>query len=236
MEILTKATPQAPKFIIYGQAGSGKTTLASKLKNSLIIDIEGGANFLDVPRTPQVTSLSIFDDYIVELWKAPKREFDYIIIDSVDWLMRLIVEKVAGIDRKNLTETLNKSNGGYGNGKQVLENYVRTKLLPALVALTKRGYGVCLIAHTDKKTMMTANGYDQEQITPKIDAKTLNSFLEWCDGIFYLKKDSAGNRTLLLESDDVAVAKNRLGLTGEIDIANTDINDILKSSTNNKGE
>ena len=214
--------------MVYSLPGMGKTTLASQMNNSIIIDIEGGANYIKTARTEQITKLDDFYSVLVELWKAPKREFDYIVIDTVDWLVRLIVEDVAGIDKNHLTETLNRSNGGYGNGKQVLENHVRTKLLPMLVAMNKKGYGICLLAHADKKNMLDSDGTTIEQITPKIDPNTLNAFVEWCDAIFYLKKDAEGNRILQLSSDDVALAKNRTGMSGEINLSEANINDILK--------
>lgn len=228
MKIIAEKTPLAPKFMVYSSAGVGKTTLASNLKNSLIIDIEGGANFLDTPRTPQVTSLEEFYSIMVELWKAPEREFDYIVIDTVDWLVRLIVEQVAGINKQNLTETLNRSNGGYGNGKQILENHVRTKLLPMLVAMEKKGYGICLLAHSNQVDMIDGEGTAIRQITPKIDINTMNAFVEWCDSVFYLKRGMSGERKLQFESDDIALAKNRLGLTGEASLDEIDINRLVK--------
>lgn len=227
MKILTEATPTAQKFIVYGLPGVGKTTLASKIKNSLIIDIEGGASFLNTPRTETIKSEDEFYADLVELWKKPTREFDCIIIDTADWLMRLITEKVAGIDKNNLTETLNRSNGGYGNGKQVLENNVRTKLLPMLAAMSKKGYSICLLAHADQKNMLDSDGTNIKQITPKIDQNTLSAFTEWCDAIYYLKKGVDGTRYLQLDSDDVALAKNRMGLRGELNMDDNNINDIL---------
>lgn len=228
MNIIKEPTMNSAKFMIYGLSGSGKTTLASKLNNCLILDIEGGANFLNVPRTEQITKLEVFYNYLIELYKTTEREFDNIVIDSADWLVRLIVEQVAGIDKNNLGETLNKSNGGYGNGKQVLENHIRSKLLPTLVALNKKGYGICLIAHADKKELLGEDGYNIEQIAPKIDSGTMNTFVEWCDGVFYLKKNISGERVIQVESDDTALAKNRMNLTGEISIEANDINKILK--------
>ncbi len=233
MKILREATPTSPKFMVYSLPGMGKTTLASQMKNSIIIDLEGGANYIKTARTEQITKLNDFYEVLVELWKAPKREFDYIVIDTVDWLVRLIVEDVAGIDKNHLTETLNRSNGGYGNGKQVLENHVRTKLLPMLVAMNKKGYGICLLAHADKKDMLDSDGTTIEQITPKIDPVTLNAFVEWCDAIFYLKKDANGKRILQLNSDDIALAKNRTGIeSGEVDLSEVDINKILTGKEN----
>lgn len=227
VKIITQATPTAPKFMVYSLPGIGKTTLASKMEKSLIIDIEGGANYMNTPRTEQITNLQGFYEVLVELWKAPKREYDIIVIDSVDWLVRMIIENVAGIDKNHLDETLNRSNGGYGNGKQVLENHVRTRLLPMLIELNKKGYGICMLAHADKKEMMDSDGISMDRIAPKIDPTTLNAFLEWCDAVYYLKKDVSGNRILVLESDDSALAKNRTGMSGEVDLSTTDINDII---------
>lgn len=227
MKILKEPTPTAPKFMVYSLPGAGKTTLASTLKRSLILDIEGGANFLKTDRTEQLTKLDEVYNALVELWKTPEREYNYIVIDTADWLVRLAVEKVAGIDKNHLDETLNRSNGGYGNGKQVLENEIRTKLLPMLIHLNKKGYGICLLAHADKKDMLDSDGTTIEQITPKIDPLTLNAFVEWCDNIFYLRKDANGERYLQLESDSVALAKNRIGMTGEVKLSEVDINNLL---------
>lgn len=227
MEIIRGKTPTAPKLMLYGLSGVGKSTLASKLNNPVFLDFEGGLNYIDCARTPQITDLDMFYQHLAELYRAPKREFDTIVIDSVDWLVRKTVEKAAGISSKTLDETLNRSNGGYGNGKQVLENHIRTKLLPTLVALNKKGYGICLIAHAERKTMMTSEGVDMEQVSPKIDVNTMNVFVEWCDNVFYLKRDFDGERILQLDSDMTALAKNRLGLSGEIKLEDVDINKLL---------
>ena len=223
MNIITGITPTAPKLMIYGLAGCGKSTLASKLKRPIFLDLEGGLNYIDCARTEQITDLDTFYAYLVELYREKERQFDTIVIDSVDWLVRKVVEKAAGIDKNNLTETLNRSNGGYGNGKQVLENHIRTKLLPTLVALNKRGYGICIIAHAERKDMMDADGVDIERITPKIDVNTMNVFVEWVDNVFYLKNIDGG-RSLVLEGDSNVLAKNRLGLTGELELKDVDVN------------
>lgn len=226
MKVISGVTPTAPKIMIYGLSGVGKSVLASKLSKPLFLDFEGGLNQINCQRSEQYTDLEAFYADLKELYYAKEREYDTLVIDSVDWLVRKTVEQAAGITGVNLNETLNKSNGGYGNGKQVLENHIRTKLLPMLVALNKKGYGICLIAHADRKTLMDAEGVNTEQIAPKIDVNTMNVFVEWVDNVFYLKKNG-DKRTLVLESDDKVLAKNRLGLTGERDLAGLDINKLL---------
>lgn len=229
MQVLKGQTLTAPKLMLYGLSGVGKSSLAAKLKNPLFLDFEGGLNYLGVDRTPQYLDLDEFYKDLIELYRkaeAGKREYDTIVIDSVDWLVRKVVEKAAGIDKHNLTETLNRSNGGYGNGKQVLENQIRTMLLPLLVSLNKQGYGICLVAHAERKDLMDADGVDTERIAPKIDVNTMNTFVEWCDNVFYLKNIN-GERFLVLEGDSNVLAKNRLELTGEVKLADVDINKLL---------
>ena len=241
LNIISGTTEGAPKVMIYGLAGVGKSTLASKLKRPVFFDFEGGLSYLGVNRTPVYNDVIEFTHDLNRLLEAKgERKFDTIVIDSADWMMRKYVEQASGIltggdgavgaerKMKDLTMTLNRSNGGYGNGKQVLENYVRSSLIPALTQLNAKGYGICLIAHADKKSIMDADGVDVEQIVPKIDVNTMNVFVEWCDNVFYLKKDAEDHHILVLESDNVALAKNRLGKTGEVNIDEEDINEILK--------
>lgn len=238
MQVLKGQTLTAPKLMLYGLSGVGKSSLAAKLRKPLFLDFEGGLNYLGVDRTPQYLDLDEFYKDLIELYRkaeAGKREYDTIVIDSVDWLVRKVVEKAAGIDKHNLTETLNRSNGGYGNGKQVLENQIRTMLLPLLVSLNKQGYAICLVAHAERKDLMDADGVDTERIAPKIDVNTMNTFVEWCDNVFYLKNIN-GERFLVLEGDSNVLAKNRLELTGEVKLADVDINKLLmpKSTKDNK--
>src|SRR5690606_28342182 len=111
MQVIKQATPTAPKLMIYGLSGVGKSTLASKLKNPIFIDMEGGLNYMDVARTPTLTSYTSALKELGELFNAAdagKREYDTNVIDSIDWLVRKVVDKAAGIDKNKLDETLNR--------------------------------------------------------------------------------------------------------------------------------
>ena len=247
MEIIRGITPTAPKLIIHGLPGSGKSTLASKLKNPIFLDFEGGLNFIDCARTPQITDDETFAARLVELYraaKAGKKEFDTVVIDSIDWAMRLVEEQASGVTvrdpktnqiTKNLTATLNKANGGYGNGNQYLINLVRSQLIPRLSNLNNLGYSVCLVAHSTRKTVMGGDGIDIDRIAPKIHDKVFDVFNEWADDIFYLRNEN-GERYLTLEGDDNVLAKNRQHLVGEVKLSDVDINDLLMPKTAKKGD
>ena len=230
MEIIKKATPTAPKLLLYGMSGVGKSTLASKLEKPLFLDLEGGLNYIDVDRTETIQGYDEFFENLVEIGRNLEayKKYKTIVIDSADWLVRLATEKAAGIDMKHLDSTLNRAGGGYGNGKQMLENEIRTHLLPFLSRLNLLGFGICFVAHTEQKILLDGDGNKIETITPKIDVNTMNVFVEWCDFVYYLKKRDDGERYLLLESDGTSLAKNRVGRSGEVKLKDIDINELLK--------
>lgn len=219
MKVISGKTEVAPKVMITGLSGAGKSYLAATLPEALFLDIEGGLSFLDVAKTPVATADELMQD-LLELYKAPKQEYKYIVIDSVDWLVNLFAAKTSGAGQgktlealmESATLTLNKSQGGYGNGKQVLENYIRNTLVKFLNMLNRKGYGIILIAHADKKTLMDSDGTNIDRIAPKMDINSMNVFVEWVDNLFYIKRDDDGVRHLIVNPTDVIMAKNRMGI------------------------
>lgn len=219
MNVITGKQQVAPKVMLYGLASAGKSTLASTLPNALFLDIEGGLSFLDVARVPVATADELMAD-LLEIFKAPKQEYKYIVVDSVDWLIRLFVSKTAGSGQgktletlmNSATLTLNKSQGGYGSGKQVLENYVRDVFIKFLNMLNRKGYGIILIAHADRKTLLDADGTNIERLAPKMDLNSMSTLVEFVDSLFYIKRDEDGVHHLIVNPTDIITAKNRIGI------------------------
>lgn len=234
-KILTEPTPHAHKTMIYGLAGVGKTTLASQLDSPLFIDMEGGCSTLNVARTPTISYYAAAKKVIDEIVSNPKEYATYktIVIDSIDWLCRKAEEHASGVVSvvdgqlvEDMSATIGKANGGYGNGGKQLENHVRAELFPRLDKLVAAGFAVCLIAHADQKDLMDAEGFRVSKISPAIAERVMEPIVQWCDNVFYLK-NVGGKRTLLLEGTDTVLAKNRLHKTGEADLEKTTIKEIL---------
>lgn len=263
MKFKTGVEASAPKVLIYGNFGVGKSSLAAKFSRPVFIDLEGGLKFLDVTKTDHVVrKVSEVYEVLQELFVQAKgtRQFDTIVIDSADWLVRLIAEQIAGIGVNDdgtqaktmaaLTQSLNKNlmdaQGGYGKAKEVLENHIRSMLLPYLQKLNEAGYGIVLIAHQYAVSTLDDEGMEMERVQPKIDPPTIGkkpiampAICEWVDTILYLKKRGA-DRFIQVEGDDRAIAKNRIGISGEYNLADININELLKikqeKATNNKSQ
>lgn len=235
MQVLRGRQKSPTKTILFGLAGVGKTSLAATASRPLIIDFEGGSNFLDVDRTTVLAHTEDLYKYGVELIVTKEREYDTIIIDSADWMMRRMTEDICGIDKNHLHETVveNRNTGGYAKAKNVIENEISVRLLPMLQKLTEKGYNVILIAHASRKARMDGDGFDVDQLTPKIDERTMNLFAEFVDNIFYLKNVD-GKRTVVTSSEDANVmAKNRGGLEQQYDIENINFNALISLDKDN---
>jgi len=212
--IVQKPTPSAPKGIIYGPAGAGKTTFGASAEGSLIIDCENGAGAIQCQRTPYLSAWEEIDAWLRAIETEP-HPYRVIAIDSLDWMLRRIEEQVSGATG-NVDSTLNRSHGGYGNGKQVMKNYVYQQLLPRLDRIVNRGIAVLLLAHAKRTEITDIDGITTEKTTAEIPEGYLNVFVEWSDFVCLARFDGEGGRVLVTQETPRALAKNRYGLPGVI--------------------
>lgn len=103
MIVLPKEKIQAkvenPRFlIIFGKPKSGKTTLASKLDNNLIIDLEGGSEFL-VALSIQARSVKDLGEIATaikeEIKQTGKKPYKYITLDNATRLEEICLSYAA---------------------------------------------------------------------------------------------------------------------------------------------
>jgi len=135
------------------------------------------------------------------------------VVDSVDWLLRRAEEHVSGVDGTptGMKQTLNRSHGGYGNGKQVLRNYVYQYLLPTLDRLVNAGVAVILLAHATRRDITTIDGVTFEKSAPEIHPDLVNTMIEWSDFVGVARMNGQSRELVLCETNQL-LAKNRYGI------------------------
>lgn len=232
LNIRKEPRPTAAKLLLYGLPGSGKTTLAATIGKPIILDVENGAGYVncDVIEHKDVGDAEKFYGVLKELFvqaKAGKLEYNNIVIDSIDEAVRMLEAKMSGAsDNNDMKQTIYNGEGSYGNGKKFMENEIRLRLFKFLDAFTKYGVGVTLIAHASQKKLLDAEGNHLDTVAPKMDEYLMNLFVEHMDFVYYLK-NVEGERRVVLESDGVVLAKNRVGRNGEVSLADHNINELL---------
>ncbi|MGD9126558.1 MAG: ATP-binding protein [Planctomycetia bacterium] len=209
--IINKNTPSPPKGIVYGPPGIGKSTFGASAGNSLIIDCENGVGAIACKRTPYLASWPEILSWL-QVIENEDHSYETIVVDSIDWLVRRIEEHVSGCASGKTDATLNRSHGGYGNGKQVLKNYVYQMLLPLLDRIVSRGVAVILLAHVKRTEVTDVDGLTVEKTVPDLLDDYLNTIVEWSDFVCLARMDGEENRYLVTRETSRALAKNRYHL------------------------
>lgn len=98
-----KAKVENPRFlIIFGKPKASKTTLASRLDNNLIVDLEGGSEFLEALAV-QARSVKDLGDIATaireEIKQTGKKPYKYITLDNASRLEEICLSYAAQLYR-----------------------------------------------------------------------------------------------------------------------------------------
>ena len=143
---------------LYGEAKSGKTTLASQAGTALIMAFERGYNALPGVFAVDVTSWGDVRSILRELKKKEvKEKFQSVVFDTID-IAGMLCEKY--ICAQNGVDKIGEI--PYGQGwtlmKKEFEDVLRT--------VTQLGYAVFLISHSKDKVFKRQDGTEYNQIVP----------------------------------------------------------------------
>ena len=85
--------PMPPRILIYGTEGVGKSTFASAAPRPIFVQTEDGLAQIDCDKFPLAAS---FEDVRLALCELRTQQHDYetVVVDSADWLERMIWDKL----------------------------------------------------------------------------------------------------------------------------------------------
>ena len=226
MNITRGRIKSAIKVGIYGPEGVGKTTFASNFPGVVFIDTEGSTKHMDVARFDPPAELG---DVLEQLnWVLGNAEqVGTIVIDTVDWLEKLIFQAVCAEKKIQNIEDI-----GYGKGyvyaKQKMQQNL--ELLDAIVA---RGVHVVLVCHSMIRKFEQPDemgSYDRYML--KLNEKNIAPIVkEWLDMLLFCnyktdvvtaadgktKKARGGQKRIMYANHSACWdAKNRFGLPDEM--------------------
>ena len=180
----------AVRTTLYGTEGIGKTTLAARWPNPVILDTEDGTRQIDCARVRCPDWITLHGA-LVELGGDPQG-FETVVVDSVDWAERLIIEAMLKRDDKKSIEDY-----GFGKGFVKLAEQFG-KLLSLLDGMIDRGVHVVLVGHSVVKRQTPPDmdeGFDRFEL--KLSKQVGPLVKEWSDLLLF-----ANYRTTLVEGTD----------------------------------
>ena len=219
---------KAPRVMIYGPHGLGKTTFGAGAPNPIFILTEDGLGKLEVDHFPLATSYADVLDAISTLY-SEDHNFGTVVIDSLDWMDNLVW---AAINAKHDAKEL-----AYGKGAVIAADYWRN-ILDGLSALRdERGMAVVLIAHCEIKRFDSPETEPYDRYRPKLQDRSSALIQEWCDAVLFcnyrvVTKETevgfnkevrrgitTGERLLYTTEKPAYLAKNRYSLPDSLSLS-----------------
>lgn len=210
-------TLDAPRIILYGMEGIGKSTFAANFPAPIFIQTEDGLGMIDCAKFPLAKSFDEVFQEMVALETEPN-EFKTIVIDSLDWLERLIWDKVAQDSKVNNIEQI-----GFGKGYTMALTFWRIAL-DHLESLHKQGKIILLLAHAVAEDYSDPEVSSLKRFTPRLHKTARSLVAEYVDVILLATRafgaakggDQNNPRIVRTEASPYQVAKSRFSIPAEL--------------------
>lgn len=233
-EILTPR-PIAPRLIINGVEGWGKTSLAVNAPGAAIVMAKGETGYrtlLDANRVPSVPALvaDSWEGLLAMLDKLAEEpgKIQTLVLDALGGFERLCHEFVCARDFGNVWSE--KGFTGFGRGYDVsVTEWLG--LLNRLDRLNTKGMAIYLLSHVQVKSFKNPQGADFDRYESACHAKTWGATHKWADAVLFAtyrtitdekkgktKGIGGTDRVVYAERRDAFDAKNRYGFPEELDI------------------
>jgi hypothetical protein len=239
--ISSKGSGKPSRTILHGIEGVGKTSFAANSTKPIFLMLETGLESLidagrlsDIPHFPEITSWTDLLS-VIEHLTVSEHDHKTVVIDTLNGAERKCHEHVCHRDFND--DWGSRGFANYHNGFDVSV----TEWLQLLAALDKlrdvKRMGVIALCHTDVKTYKNPLGPDYDRFRPALHDKTWNATNRWADHVLFANfhvevatdnakakkgKGLGGNDRVMYTTRTAAWdAKNRAGLTDEIDMGSS---------------
>lgn len=157
-------TPRPPRLLVYGTPGIGKSTFGSRAPKPVFVPTEDGLDEIDCAKFPTAGSIDEVLATIAEL-RTQEHEFETVVLDSLDWLERLIWDRVC---TEFSVKNIEKADGGYARGYTHALTHWREVIDQLSLLRSQRGMVVVLIAHAKVEKFEDPEAPPYDRYSPRL--------------------------------------------------------------------
>ena len=232
--------PLPRRIVVYGTHGIGKSTWAACSPSPIFIPTEDGLQDIPAMAFPVARSLADVIEAMTEL-ATQAHEFKTAVIDSADWLERLVWQQVCDDGKKPSIGDF-----GYGKGYDSAATKFRELLNGLDYLRNEKRMQVILLAHCKVTNFKSPDTEAYNRYTPKLHELTAGLLQEWADEVLFAnykvytrtdgkgfderKLATGGDRVLYTTERPSHLAKNRLQLPPEIPFVYSTFHELMQSS------
>jgi len=237
-----------PRLLIYGTEGIGKSTTASQAPKPIFVPTEDGLDQIDCASFPLATRFPEVETAL-ELLINEAHNFETVVIDSLDWLERLIWDVLC---EQYGVASIEKVDGGYARGYTHALTHWRRVLDGLNTLRSRRGMCVVLLAHAKVEKFEDPESAAYDRYSPRLHKHATALVNEWADAVLFATRKiitkteetgfnrertiasghgkDGGERVLRCVGSPACVAKNRFDLPAELPLAWSAIMQAMASS------
>ena len=194
------------KALIYGQAGTGKSTLAISAPKPILFDFDGGVSRINFNHLKEVDTVQIksYQDFIDVLTKEDLTRYETLVIDTggklLDHMAEYLISKNPKLGKANGTLTLQ----GYGERKGEFNAMVRK-----ISVMQKH---ILFVAHRE-----TRQDGDDTRFVPLFGGSNYDSLVTELDLVGYLEANGR-KRVITFDPTSKNDGKNTCNLPYQIEL------------------
>lgn len=231
MNIIKGKQRKPPRLVVYGPEGIGKSTFGAGAPNPVFLQTEDGLGEIECDKFPLPSSYAAFVEQLGQLCNH-EHEYQTVVIDTADWLEKLIWADVARDEKKKSVEEI-----PYGKGYKLALSQWKEVLAGLDYLRNERGMIAIVLAHAkiERFEDPESQGFDRYTLRLHKDA---DAYLrEWADAVLFATRKQriekvgtgfnerhiakpigtdGGERVLRTVGSPACVAKNRYSLPVEI--------------------
>lgn len=218
------------RCLIYGIEGIGKSTFGAMAPQSVFIQTEDGLDDIECASFEKATSFSEVTENMGKLYESD-HDRKTLVVDSLDWLERLIW---ANVCKRTNVDSIEKVEKGFGKGYIFALDEWNEFLAGCTALRDDRGMNIVLVAHASIKRFEDPNTESYDRYLPRLQERASNLVREWCDEVLFATYKTftrsteegfnktrtlgigTGERVLRTTHRPSHIAKNRLNMPDEI--------------------